>query len=132
MNTEKLESKIEKALELETLKKDVPEELDLSKEFYDKVHDICSNNIIVIDKIIELIEEAMILDDKSNPILSELLQNIKEQENSDRTHNLDVMICVDKIFKKFQSKLASGKYDNVKSDKLLLLLNPNILDIDIV
>ncbi len=89
---------------------DFPEELDLSKDFYDLVHDIGQQNIRNCEKIIDLstqvsqnLEELSDqFEDSEYKLLKSTCKKTIECERREVDNTLDLLIGIDKMVKYWQ------------------------------
>ena len=121
---------------------DFPEELNLSKDFYDLVHDIGQKNIRNCEKIIGLstqvsqnLEELKEqFEDSEYKLLKSTCKKTIECERREIDNILDLLIGVDKMVK-FWQKFTKDPHNPTDYECSVLLLhkvNPDILELDVI
>lgn len=121
---------------------DFPEELDLSKDFYDLVHDIGQKNIQNCEKIIDLstkvsqnLEELKDqFEDSEYKLLKSTCKKTIECERREVDNILDLLIGIDKMVKYWQ-KFTKDPLNPTDYECSVLLsheINPDILEIDVI
>jgi hypothetical protein len=121
---------------------DFPEELDLSKDFYDLVHDIGQKNIRNCEKIIDLsiqvsqnLEELKDqFEDSEYKLLKSTCKKTIEYERREVDNILDLLIGIDKMVKYWQ-KFTKDPHNPTDYECSVLLsheVNPDILEIDVI
>jgi hypothetical protein len=121
---------------------DFPEELDLSKDFYDLVHDIGQKNIRNCEKIIDLsiqvsqnLEELKDqFEDSEYKLLKSTCKKTIECERREVDNILDLLIGIDKMVKYWQ-KFTKDPLNPTDYECSVLLsheINPDILEIDVI
>lgn len=119
-----------------------PEEVDLSKDFYDSVHDIGQKNIQNCEKIIDLstqisqnLEELRDqFEDSEYKLLKSTCKKTIECERSEVDNILDLLIGIDKMVKYWQ-KFTKDPLNPTDYECSVLLsheVNPDILEIDVI
>lgn len=121
---------------------DFPEELELSKNFYDLVHDIGQKNIRNCEKIISLSTQvSKNLEELKNQFsdfeynfLKSTCKKTIECEHHEIDNILDLLIGVDKMVK-FWQKFTKDPLNPTDYECSVLLsheINPDILEIDVI
>lgn len=123
-------------------KSNFPENLELTKDFYNLVHDIGWKNIICCEKIISISTQvSQNLDELKDQfshseykLLKSTCRKTIECEHNEVDTILDLLIGVDKMVKNWQ-KLIKDPHNPTDYEYSYLLLhevNPDILDLDVI
>ena len=126
-------------------KKEFPKDIIFSKEFYNKVHEIGYQNIMLSEKILnitkkveeELLEFGSTFDEAGYNAVKLLCNKTKELETAEIYHVLDLLIDVDKSIKNIRASIESYKsIDEMNSFEKSILtskgINLDIFDIDVI
>jgi len=123
-------------------KSNFPENLELTKDFYDLVHNIGYENIINCEKIISIsttilqnLEELREQFSQSEyKLIKSTCNKTIENECNEIYTVLDLLISVDKMIKKWQTLIKDihNPTDYECSILLSLEINPDILEIDVI
>lgn len=126
-------------------KKEFPEDMVFSKEFYNKVHEIGYQNIMLSERILKLVadvEEGLsefgyMFDEMEYKSVKILCDKTKELETIETNSVLDLLISVDKSIKNMRNSIESFKSIDKMGpfEKSILTskgINLNIFDIDVI
>lgn len=126
-------------------KKEFPETIIFSKEFYDNIHEIGYQNIMLSEKILKLVEKVeegllefgSTFDDVEYNAVKLLCDKTKELETVEIYNVLDLLISVDKSIKNMRASIESYKsIDKMNPIEKSILtskgINLNIFDIDVI